>query len=105
MPDHHTWQESILGLQTMKIPGYEYTTHYIKLGMERQIANEDFNACMKTVDGKKIWFTIKKGEGYYLGDTKKYPASYTHKLYDGEPIVGWHASYDPPIGMNDNPLS
>ena len=105
MPDYHTWQESILGLRTAKIPGYEYTTHYRKLGMERKIANEDFQACMKTVNGKNIWFTIKQGEGYYIGDMKKYPTSYNHKLYDGKPIVGWHASYDPPVGMDDTPLS
>lgn len=83
--------------------GTKYAKYYREqLGMIRIIAHTDTKARYKYGDPSK-WhqLTIPQGSGYYLGDSKLHPDSPTHKLYDGEPIVGRSGSYDPPVSMDD----
>ena len=83
--------------------GARYAKYYREqLGMIRIIAHTDTKARYKYGDPSK-WhtLTIPQGSGYYLGDSKLHPNSPTHKLYDGEPIIGRSGSYDPPVSVND----
>ena len=83
--------------------GARYAKYYREqLGMIRIIAHTDTKARYKYGDPAN-WhtLTIPQGSGYYLGDSKLHPNSPTHKLYDGEPIVGRSGSYDPPVSVND----
>ena len=83
--------------------GARYAKYYREqLGMIRIIAHTDTKARYKYGDPSN-WhtLTIPQGSGYYLGDSKLHPNSPTHKLYDGEPIIGRSGSYDPPVSVND----